>query len=64
MFLSYFFCCTPGRIPIKKENIMELKKRSEFLRTNSGTLTALYQDQEDFSCAIEKTREEINRICP
>jgi len=46
---------------------MELKKRSEFPENELWDLTALYQDQEDFLRAIEKTREEINeffkRIC-
>ena len=39
---------------------MELKKRSEFPEKELWDLTALYQDQEDFLRAIEKTREEIN----
>ena len=34
---------------------MELKKRSEFPENELWDLTALYQDQEDFLRAIEKT---------
>ena len=41
---------------------MELKKRSEFPENELWDLTALYQDQEDFLRAIEKTREEINEF--
>ena len=41
---------------------MELKKRSEFPEKELWDLTALYQDQEDFLRAIEKTREEINEF--
>ena len=64
MFLSYFLLYLRKNTD-QKENIMELKKRSEIPGERTlGPPLALYQDQEDFLRAIEKTREEINEICP
>ena len=61
MFL-FFFLLYLRKNTDQKENIMELKKRSEFPENELWDLTALYQDQEDFLRAIEKTREEINEF--
>ena len=61
MFLSFFLLYLRKNTD-QKENIMELKKRSEFPENELWDLTALYQDQEDFLRAIEKTREEINEF--
>ena len=41
---------------------MEQKHRSEFPENELWDLTALYQDQEDFLRAIEKTREDIQKF--
>ena len=41
---------------------MEQKHRSEFPENELWDLTALYQDQEDFLRAIEKTREDIKKF--
>ena len=41
---------------------MEQKHRSEFPENELWDLTALYQDQEDFLRAIEKTREDIHKF--
>ena len=41
---------------------MEQKHRSEFPEKELWDLTALYQDREDFLCAIEKAREDINQF--
>lgn len=41
---------------------MEQKHRSEFPENEFWDLTALYQDQEDFLRAIEKTREDIQKF--